>query len=61
MKSTPIFLILTACALTGCVRVDVAGAISNFDRKSEALIDKLKSLTSVHLADALEQHLFAVE
>lgn len=30
-------------------------------RKSEALIDKLKSLTSVHLADALEQHLFAVE
>ncbi len=38
MKSTPTFLILTTCALTACVRVDVAGAISNFDRKSEALI-----------------------
>ena len=38
MKSTPTLLILTACALTGCVRVDVAGAISNFDRKSEALL-----------------------
>jgi hypothetical protein len=38
MKLTPFFLILAACALTGCVRVDVAGAISNFDRKSEALI-----------------------
>lgn len=38
MKSAPTFLIFTACALTACVRVDVAGAISNFDRKSEALI-----------------------
>lgn len=38
MKSTLPLLILTACALTGCVRVDVAGAISNFDRKSEALL-----------------------
>ncbi len=38
MKSTPTLLILMVCALTGCVRVDVAGAISNFDRKSEALL-----------------------